>query len=60
MKLSKRQSYYYTAMEQEAHRNAMNTNYLKNRKHYAMVKYIFDKKKLSRGNSGELIVEDYK
>lgn len=59
-KLSKRQSYYFTFLEQEAHRNAMKENYLKKRKPYAMVKYLFDKKKLFRGNNGELIEEDYK
>lgn len=55
----KRQAYYYTATEQEAHRNAMNENYLKTRKPYAVLKYIKNKKHLSRGPQGELIEKDY-
>lgn len=58
-KLDSRQSYYFTAMEQEAHRNAMNENYLKSRKPYAIVKYIFNKKQLSRDLNDNLIVKDF-
>jgi hypothetical protein len=58
-KLDKRQVYYYTATEQEAHRNASNIDYLKERKPYAVLKYIKNKKHLSRGEQGELIEKDY-
>lgn len=59
-KFDTRQAYYYTALEQEAHRNAMNANYLKQRKPYAVLKYIHDKKWLGRDENGELIEKDYK
>lgn len=58
-KFDARQSYYYTAIEQEAHRNAMNVNYLSVRKPYAVLKYINDKKWLSRGVNSELIIKNY-
>jgi hypothetical protein len=58
-KLDKRQAYYYTSTEQEAHRNASNVDYLKERKPYAVLKYIKNKKHLSRGGQGELIEKDY-
>ncbi len=58
-KFDARQAYYYTALEQEAHRNAMNENYLKERKPYAMCKYIRDKKWLGRTATGELIEKNY-
>ncbi len=58
-KLDARQAYYYTALEQEAHRNAMNENYLKERKPYAMLRYIKDKMWLGRTVSGKLIEKDY-
>ncbi len=58
-KLDKRQAYYFTALEQEAHRNAMNLNYLSQRKPYAVLKYIKDKKWLGRGPNDELISRDY-
>ncbi len=58
-KLSKRQSYYFTAMEQEAHRNAIKEDYLKTRKPYSIIKYIWDKKKLNRDEDGNLICEEY-
>ena len=58
-KLDTRQAYYYTALEQEAHRNAMNVEYLNTRKPYAVLKYIRDKKILSRGPNDELIMKDY-
>lgn len=58
-KLDKRQAYYYTALEQEAHRNSKVPNYLKQRKSYAVLRYVFDKKHLSRGEFGELIEKDY-
>ena len=58
-KLDKRQSYYFTSLEQEAHRNAMNENYLQQRKPYAVLKYITDKKWLGRKENGELIVKNY-
>jgi len=58
-KLDKRQSYYFTALEQEAHRNAMKENYLFERKPYAVLKYIADKKYLTRGLNDELITKDY-
>lgn len=59
-KLTARQAYYYTALEQEAHRNAMNENYLITRKPYASLKYIKDKKNISRDSKGSLITEDIK
>ncbi len=58
LRLKKKDAYYWTAAEQEAHRNAMNLNYLKKRKPYAILRYIKDKKKLSRGPVGELIILD--
>lgn len=58
-KLDARQAYYYSALEQEAHRNAMKETYLQTRKPYAMLKYIKDKKWLGRTASGELICKDY-
>lgn len=58
-KLDKRQVYYYSAMEQEAHRNASNENYLKERRPYAVLWYIRNKKHLARGPQGELIEKDY-
>ncbi len=58
-KLSKRDSYYFPATEQEAHRNAMNQHYLTQRKIYAVLHYIGNKKKLSRDMDDNLIVEDY-
>ena len=59
LKLSKRDSYYYPATEQEAHRNAMNSHYLKERTLYSTFKYIRDKKKLSRDEHDNLVIEDY-
>lgn len=58
-KLDKRQAYYYTALEQEAHRNAMKADYLKTRKPYAVLRYITDKKLLSRTSAGDLIEKDF-
>jgi hypothetical protein len=58
-KLDKRQAYYFTAMEQEAHRNAMKSDYLEKRKLFAIFKYIFHKKWLARSPTGELIEKDY-
>lgn len=58
-KLDPKQSYYWTSMEQEAHRNAMNPNYLKARKPYATFKYLFDKKWLGRTEDHQLIVKDF-
>lgn len=55
-----RQSYYYTASEQEAHRNAMKEDYLSKRKPYAIFKYVRDKKWLGRTKDGELIVKEYR
>ncbi len=58
-KLDKRQAYYYSALEQEAHRNAMNPDYLKQRKPYAVLRYITDKKLLSRTSAGDLVEKDF-
>jgi hypothetical protein len=58
-KFDARQAYYYTALEQEAHRNAMNTRYLAERKPYAMFRYLRDKKWLGRAADGTLIERDY-
>ncbi|MEO5645933.1 MAG: hypothetical protein ABIO57_02590 [Candidatus Paceibacterota bacterium] len=58
-KLDARQVYYYSAMEQEAHRNARNEQYLKTRKPLTVLKYIFNKKQLRRGPNDELIQEEY-
>lgn len=58
-KLDSRQAYYYTAMEQEAHRNAMNPLYLSTRKPYAVLRYLRDKKWLARGTANELIIKEY-
>ncbi len=58
-KYNARQSYYYTALEQEAHRNAIYEDYLDRRKPYAMLKYIWNKKWLGRNNANELITRDY-
>ncbi|MEI6022314.1 MAG: hypothetical protein WCQ32_00510 [bacterium] len=58
-KFDKRQAYYYTAIEQEAHRNAMKEDYLKTRKPYAVLYYIRNKKWLARGPQGELIEKEY-
>lgn len=58
-KLSNRQSYYFTAMEQEAHRNAMRENYLIIRKPYSLLRYIKDKKYLERDANDNLIIKDY-
>lgn len=57
--LSKRDAYYYPATEQEAHRNAMNPHYLKERMVYSIFKYIRDKKKLSRDDHDNLVIENY-
>lgn len=37
--------YYSISFEQEAYRNQKNTNYLKERKHFAWLKYVFNLKK---------------
>lgn len=58
-KFDKRQAYYYTATEQEAHRNTTNKTYFKKRKPYALFFYIKNKKHLSRDEKGELIEKDY-
>jgi hypothetical protein len=58
-RLDARQAYYYTALEQEAHRNAMNEHYLLERKPYAVLNYVFDKKWLGRTPEGKLIEKDY-
>ncbi len=58
-KLDAKQAYYWTSMEQEAHRNAMNPNYLKARKPYATFKYFFDKKWLGRMEDHQLIVKNF-
>lgn len=58
-KLDSRQAYYFTAMEQEAHRNAMNTRYLSTRAPYSILKYIKNKKWLARDANDELIVKEY-
>lgn len=58
-KFDARQAYYYTALEQEAHRNAMKEDYLSIRPLYAVIRYITDKKWLARGPHGELIEKDY-
>ena len=58
-KFDKRQAYYYTATEQEAHRNAMNIHYLTERKPYAVFRYIRNKKHLARGPQDELIETNY-
>lgn len=58
-KFDKRQAYYYTALEQEAHRNAMNPDYLEKRKSYAVLRYITDKKMLGRTKEGMLIEKDF-
>ena len=46
-KLNAQQAYYYTALEQEAHINAKNKNYLLQRMPYEMFKYINDKKHIA-------------
>lgn len=58
-RLSKRDSYYFPATEQEAHRNAMNLNYLIQRKPYSVLNYIKNKRKLSRDMDDSLIVRQY-
>jgi hypothetical protein len=58
-KLDARQAYYYTALEQEAHRNAANVHYLQERKPYAVLRYIRDKKWLGRTADSVLIEKDY-
>lgn len=58
-KMDARQSYYFTASEQEAHRNAMNENYLSMRKPYTIFKYLRNKKWLGRTENGELIIREY-
>ena len=58
-KMNARQAYYYTALEQEAHRNAMDKEYLSQRKMYALFRYIRDKKMLARGPDGNLMVKKY-
>jgi hypothetical protein len=58
-KFDARQAYYYTALEQEAHRNAMKETYLTERKPYAMLRYIKDKKWLGRTEDNTLIERDY-
>ena len=57
-KLDSRQAYYYTALEQEAHRNAYKPHYLKTRKPYSWVRYLWEKKKLGRDEIGALTEED--
>lgn len=58
-KIDARQAYYFTAMEQEAHRNAIDEKYLSTRKPYSVLKYIFNKKKLYRDINNNLIIKDY-
>lgn len=60
-RLDARQAYYYTAMEQEAHRNAMKEDYLQTRTPYDVLLYIGhkNKKRLARGPNDELIEKDY-
>lgn len=60
LKLPKKEAYYFISLEQEAHMNAENLNYLKERPYGKVLKYMKNKKKLSRGENGELIVEEYK
>ncbi len=58
-KLSKRDSYYFPATEQEAHQNAMNQDYLSQRKPYELFNYIKNKKKLGRDADDNLIIGQY-
>ena len=45
--LSKRESYLYFSLEQEAYRNQHDPNYLKNRKPFSVFYYIYNKRKFS-------------
>ena len=56
LKLSKKEAYYFISLEQEAHINAPNQNYLKNRKLFALIPYLFNKRKIYRDVSGSLVV----
>lgn len=56
-KFDARQSYYFTAMEQEAHINAINETYLTTRKPYSVFKYVFNKKRLYRDSNSNLIIK---
>lgn len=58
-RLDPRQAYYFTSMEQEAHRNAMKEEYLFRRRPYAMLRYLRDKKWLGRAEDGTLIEREY-
>ncbi|MES2930343.1 MAG: hypothetical protein V4665_00975 [Patescibacteria group bacterium] len=59
-KLDRRQAYYFTALEQEAHRNAADEHYLCcKRRPYDTLFYIKDKKRLGRNEAGGLIVGEY-
>ncbi len=58
-KMVTKDAYYWISMEQEAHRNATNFNYLNERKPYTLFKYFKNKKHLSRDNFGKLIEKDY-
>jgi hypothetical protein len=61
LRLSARDAYYYTATEQEAHRNAHVSEYLHHRKPYAVFWYMNrkNKKHLSRGREGVLVEDLY-
>ncbi|MDQ3075599.1 MAG: hypothetical protein M3Q34_00520 [bacterium] len=57
LRKSKLDAYYYMAIEQEAHQNDQDINYLNNRKIFSYYKYIFTKnKKQIRQIAGKRIV----
>ena len=49
-KLTWYEAYLWSSTEQEAYRNQNNLNYLKNRKLFAQLGYLFNKKKFSHKN----------
>lgn len=58
LKLPKKEAYYYVSLEQEAHINAPNLNYLQKRKLWALFPYLFSKKEISRDQNGVLVFKD--
>jgi hypothetical protein len=58
LKLPKKEAYYFISLEQEAHINAPNKSYLKNRKFWALVPYLLHKKHIRRNTDGALVISE--
>ena len=59
LKKSSYDAYKFTSLEQEAYLNHNNPNYLKERKMFAVFKYVFNKKDFTYNkDTGEVIIEN--